>query len=250
MNALSQTRGIMSRSRPAAVQLLGGRAAGFRGKTRVLAPHNLDLSTRARRCGAQVVCPRAAATLTPASVVTSHPDVKDIERLEATLGPLGKDLVQQVEVRVLYGATTCIALLQQILNSKPLVLPLCAAGILSMCRDRNSHPLFCRHRDKAMRRSQALLTEGTSSCTRLLTCGQTTSLMFQEHAVLNPSACTMLQCYFHLATCMHDPCIFKFSNRLLKASFVQVQLLICIVRGTIAYACDTTQFVKGSTPCC
>ena len=125
----------------------------------------------------------------------------------------------------LYGATSCIALLQQQSNSKPLVLHLCAAGIISMCRDRNSHPLFCRHRDKAMRRSQALLTEGTSSCTRLLTCGQTTSLMFQEHAVLDPSACTMLQCYFHLATCMHDPRILKFSYRLQQSIHCLMWLL-------------------------
>ncbi len=67
-------------------QLIGCRPARLSGKP---SRHKLDR-------GVRVLCPRAAATLTPASVVTSRPQIK---HLETQLGPLGQSLVQQVEVR-------------------------------------------------------------------------------------------------------------------------------------------------------
>ncbi len=70
-------------------QLIGCRPARFTGK---LSRHKLDR-------GVRVLCPKAAATLTPASVVTSRPQIKHGEHIEAQLGPLGQSLVQQVEVR-------------------------------------------------------------------------------------------------------------------------------------------------------
>ncbi len=72
-------------------QLIGCRPSRLSGK---LSRHKLDRGLRVR-----VLCPRAAATLTPASVVTSRPQVRPGEHLEAQLGPLGQSLVQQVEVR-------------------------------------------------------------------------------------------------------------------------------------------------------
>ena len=77
---------------PGSIQLFGCRPARLSGK---LSRHKLGSSAR----GVRVLCPRAAATLTPASVVTSHPQIKHGEHLEAQLGPLGQSLVQQVEVR-------------------------------------------------------------------------------------------------------------------------------------------------------
>ena len=77
-------------------QLFGCRPACLSGK---LSRHNYKLDSSAR--GVRVLRPRAAATLTPASVVTSRPQIKHGEHLEAQLGPLGQSLVQQVEVRSL-----------------------------------------------------------------------------------------------------------------------------------------------------
>lgn len=77
---------------PGSIQLFGCRPARLSGK---LSRHKLGSSAR----GVRVLCPRAAATMTPASVVTSRPQIKDGENLEARLGPLGQSLVQQVEVR-------------------------------------------------------------------------------------------------------------------------------------------------------
>lgn len=75
------------------IQAFGCRSARLSGKP---SRHNYKLDSSAR--GLRVLSPRAAATLTPASVVTSRPQIRDGEHLEARLGPLGRSLVQQVEV--------------------------------------------------------------------------------------------------------------------------------------------------------
>lgn len=74
------------------------------GKRRSAGSYSLDLDLCARSRmarGVRYSPPRAAATMTPASVVTSLPHSSWQEH-EATLGPLGRSLIQHVEVINIY----------------------------------------------------------------------------------------------------------------------------------------------------
>ncbi|DBB16477.1 TPA: hypothetical protein ACH3X3_014754 [Trebouxia sp. C0006] len=89
MSAPMKTEWALLDAPSISTELIGCRPARLSGK---LSRHKLDR-------GVRVLCPRAAATLTPASVVTSRPQIKHGEHLEAQLGPLGQSLVQQVEAQ-------------------------------------------------------------------------------------------------------------------------------------------------------
>ena len=95
-----QMRGSLLSRPSAAVQRHPLQLAACSSKRRTAPAGGIDLCARGHMARARRVRyqpPRAVATMTPASVVTSSPGSNRQED-EATLGPVGRSLVQQVEV--------------------------------------------------------------------------------------------------------------------------------------------------------